>query len=558
MNYLNLPRFLSFVCVFTLPLLSWGLEYTVTSASQLNALNLVAGDTVIWTDGEYSNQQLNLLKSGTGEAPILIKAETPGGVVFKGDSQINIGAAYVIVDGFYFNESLGSTGVLEFRRSGSGTQFGEHCVVRNCAFDGLQTEGDSKSRWVILYGKNNRVEHCSFMNKDSTGACVLVELAYQTDGTAGHIIENNYFSKFSRKDGRTNFGDSETIRIGVASAQATDAGCLVRHNYFVETDGEPEIVSNKSRNNVYYQNTFRRCRGGLTLRAGSRAMVDGNFFLGEGVLDSGGIRVVDEGHVIINNYMEGLRGESYQAAIVLMGGNQSSGGLGDGYSYIDDVVIAFNTIIDANQSIHLNAKKGLRAPINTTIANNLIYSTAGELITGEEDISLNGVLFEGNIMYGSSVGYASSGISNVDPELAVMNMLYQPESTSPAIDAAVGNYSMVTTDIEGNERPISGKDVGAIEVVGALSQGDNRPITDTDVGGFVGTDYLDANGAAVTYWAGYRVLQQLDGYEQVDTGAYLGMIWIKGDWAYAVALEGWVYMREGSVTPQGAWIYVLK
>ena len=295
-------------------------DYVVTSASALNSLTLAPGDVVTWQNGSYSGQTLNLLQSGTEAAPITVKAETPGAVVFKGDTQINIGASHVIVEGFYFDGSSGTTGVVEFRKSGSSTVLGKNCMLRNCAFDSLVTAGDNKSRWVILYGEGNTVERCSFLNKDSTGACILVELDYLAGPKAGHVIQNNYFYNFSDKDGRTNSGDSEAIRIGVSDLQTTDASCLVQHNYFVETDGENEIITNKSRNNTYLHNTFRRCRGGLVLRHGSGAWVEGNCFLGEGKAETGGIRITDENHTIINNYMEGLRGGHLQRRPGLDGG----------------------------------------------------------------------------------------------------------------------------------------------------------------------------------------------------------------------------------------------
>lgn len=540
-----------------------GAEYRATSAAAINNLSLQPGDTVIWENGTYSGQTLRLLSSGSAGAPITVMAETPGGVILTGNSQIDIGGAFVVVEGFYFDQSTGSSGVVEFRRSGSDTDLGKDSTIRNCAFDGLVSSGDNKSRWIVIYGERNTVENCSFLNKDSTGACILVELDYLAGPSASHTIQNNYFYDFSNKDGRTNAGDSEAIRVGSSEFQAINANCLIQNNYFVETDGENEIITNKSRNNTYLHNTFRRSRGGLVLRHGSGAWVEGNFFLGEGKTNSGGIRITDENHTIINNYLEGLRGVTYNASIVWMGGNTSSGGSSSGYQYVDNVTVAFNTLYDTSKSIYMNDLKGNRAPINSIMANNLIYSTRGELITGEESLSLSGVQMDANIMFGSTVGYTSSGIIEVDPEMSLTDGLYRPSASGPVADAAAGDYPAVTTDLEGADRPETGKDIGALEVAGATSSASLAPHTDSDVGKGIGVCFLDHLGNLIEctedlgQWAGYDVYSVDGEFKIVDTGDWLGYISAGPDgWNYLFDMDSWIYMPESEVKEAGAWGYL--
>lgn len=479
-----------------------GASHIINSASDIGNLTLAPGDEIIWEDGAYADQKIDFDAMGTEENPIILRAETPGGVVFSGDSQLNIGGEYLIVEGFYWNGSLGSTGVVEFRQSGATNfaEYGKNSILRNCAMDGLVSAGDDKSRWVMLYGSGNTVENCSFLNKDSTGACVLVELVNQGEPAvpANHTIQNNYFYNFSRKDGRTNDGDSEAIRIGESEIQARDAGVLVRDNYFVETDGENEIISNKSRNNTYLNNTFRRSRGALVLRHGSGAWVEGNYFLGEEAADSGGIRISDQDHVIINNYMEGLRGSVWNSAVVWMGGNAASGGTSNGYQYVKNVLFAFNAIHDASVPIYLNDRRGGTTPENVTIANNLVRSELGELVTGDESLSASGLLFEGNLFSGSPVGLDTSGINTADPQLSRVDGLLQASSTGPAANAAVGSYADVTADLLGRTRPGSGKDIGAIEVEGSSGGMLFPPITDEEIGTFVGSSFIDKTNTCAT------------------------------------------------------------
>ena len=473
-------------------------DYTVSSASQFNSLNLQPCDVVTWTNGTYSNQNITFNGMGESGSPIVLKAETPGGVIFTGSSEMNIWGDYLIVDGFYWNGGTGTNNHIEFRRSGSNTDFANNAIIRNCAFNSLVTAGDDKSRWVVLYGTNNTVENCSFLNKDSTGVCILVELSYHTSGVVGHIIRDNYFNNVTPKDGRTNSGDSEGIRIGSSSEQTVNASVLVENNYFKEVDGENEIISNKSLGNTFRNNTFRNCRGSLVLRHGAQALVEGNYFIGENKPKSGGIRVSDQDHIIINNYMQGLdnTSDAYNNGITLMGGDTASGGTNNGYQNVSNVLIAFNTIYNSDDPIYFNALKGSSSP-QVTFANNLIYSTNGAIVSGSISSIGGNITYDGNIFGGSTIGVTDPGITNANANFAASGNIFKPSTTGPAANASTGIYNEVYIDIEGFTRPSTGKDVGAHEVDGATGSATNlAPITNTAVGNGIGVCYLDFDAMA--------------------------------------------------------------
>jgi poly(beta-D-mannuronate) lyase len=480
-------------------------EYTVSSASQFNALNLQPCDVVTWTNGTYSNQDITFNAIGESGSPIVLKAETPGGVIFTGSSEMNIWGDYLIVDGFYWSGGVGTNNHVELRQSGSNTNFARNSILRNCAFNDLQPEDpvnepDAKSRWVVLYGSNNTVENCSFLNKDTTGVCILVELNYAAGSPVSHNIINNYFYNVTPKDGRLNSGDSEGIRIGSSSYQTIDADVTVENNYFKEVDGENEIISNKSLGNTYRNNTFRKCRGSLVLRHGAQALVEGNYFIGENKAKSGGIRISDQDHIIINNYMQELdnTSDSFNNGITLMGGDTASGGTSNGYQTVSNVLIAFNTIYNSDDPIHYNDSRGSNIP-GGIIANNAIYSTNGNIVTG--DISAIGGLmsYDGNIFGGSTIGITDPGITEANVNFAINGEIYKPSTTGPAANTSSGTYNDVILDVEGFTRPTTNKDVGAHEFVGATGTATNStPIADTDVGNNIGACYLDAVGMSST------------------------------------------------------------
>lgn len=478
-------------------------DYTVNSASQFNALSLQPCDVVTWTNGTYSNQEIVFNAMGESGSPIVLKAETPGGVIFTGESKLNLWGNYLIVDGFYWNGGIGLNNHIEFRRSGSNTDFANHSIMRNCAFNDLQPEDptgepDAKSRWVVLYGTNNTIENTSFLNKDTTGVCILVELSYNNGGTADHNILDNYFYNVTPKDGRTNSGDSEGIRIGSSSEQTENASVLVEGNYFQEVNGENEIISNKSLGNTFRNNTFRSCRGSLVLRHGAQALVAGNYFIGENKAKSGGIRISDQDHVIINNYMQGLdnSSDSFNNGITLMGGNAASGGTSNGYQTVSNVLIAFNTIYDSVDPIYFNDSRGNNIP-SGTIANNAIYSTNGTIVSGDVGSIGGNMNYDGNIFGGSAIGVSDPGITDANANFSASGEIFKPSETGPVADASAGTYNQVIQDIEGFTRPNSGKDVGAHEVIGATGTATNLgPIVDAAVGDTVGACYLNFNGMA--------------------------------------------------------------
>jgi poly(beta-D-mannuronate) lyase len=527
----------------------------ITTAAGLQALTLQPGDEVVWRAGTYSNQTINFLGQGTAGQPIVLRAETRGEVVFTGNSALRIGGSHLVVDGFLWDESVGLGTVIEFRRSGSTTDLARDCVLRHCVLRGLQTTGDTKSTWIRIYGYRNTVEYCSLISKRSTGEGILVELAYNDGTPAGHQIRHNYFHDFPSKDGRTNANDSEAIRVGVSSLQTVEARVNVENNYFLEVNSENEIISNKSRGNRYVGNTFRRSRGALVLRHGAAAHVEGNFFMGEGAANSGGVRISDQDHVVINNYMTALRGTTWNAAITWVAGNTTSGGTSSGYQNVANVVVAHNTVVDCTQSIYFNDQSGTRAPVTSMLVNNILSSSRGPLIQGTDRVSPAGIQFAGNLLFGAAAGYVHPGNTEADPQLELVGGLLQPAIGSPARDAAVALPLQVERDLRGARRPIFGADVGAIEVLGAGGSGTRRPWTDIDVGRGVGA----ANVTMVDAWMGYPHEQRVGPFTVVDTGDWLGTVWLAGDWVFVARPGVWLWWPDAASTAaaSGGWAYRL-
>jgi len=112
-----------------------------------------------------------------------------------------------------------------------------------------------------------------------------------------HHIYHNYFGP--RPALGSNGG--ETLRIGTSFVSKRNSRTLVEENLFEKCSGEVEIISIKSCENTIKNNTFVACEGGLTLRHGDRNHVIGNIIDGQNHPATGGIRIINAGHVVENN-----------------------------------------------------------------------------------------------------------------------------------------------------------------------------------------------------------------------------------------------------------------
>lgn len=457
--------------------------HNISDPEDLTALSasLGAGDTVILADGVYTTDERIKFSPTTGTAamPITFKAETPGEVVFTGGLQMSIGGDHVIVDGFYWQGGYGSSKVIEFR---DGTDYANNSTIQNCAMDGLTVHPDDievgtsvKHNWIHMYGTYNTVINCSFMNKTNAGNMILIDLSYNVANSCdevGHSISNNYFYNFEKIDsGLTNAGDSETIRIGTSSNQMVNSSARVTNNYFYKADGENEIITNKSKNNTYSNNTFRKSRGSLVLRHGSHATVDGNYFLGENEDGTGGIRIVDREHTITNNYIQDcitvIDQAKWNNGITFLGGSTTSAytcessNSSSGYQKVENINLSNNTIINTNAPLYYNTDKGSTDPTGT-VSNNLIYFTAGnanitDIITGDTPTSYadlgTALTYSGNVYTGTTLGETNVGFSLENGITATpYGEIFTFSGTgSSGKGADMGAYTPTTDDMVGYE-----------------------------------------------------------------------------------------------------------
>ncbi len=483
-------------------------EHFVSSDDDIRDLvdagSVQPGDTVIWLDGEYADQKINFNFMGTESERITLRPETPGGVTFRGESFIKFGGDYLTVDGFQFsnagnyNQEVASS-VIQFRAN-NGNRHAHYCRLTNCVISDMNSheqdvdddddDGNTtefifhSSKWVQIYGTNNRVDHCHFEEKRVRGALIIFELIPQ-DGESGtpyaaynHRIDNNSFGPIPVGFASNEF---EAIRTGTSDYANFNCNSVIENNYLYQCDGEIEVISNKSSNNTIRNNTLVECQGSIVMRHGDNALVEGNIILANGVPNSGGIRLSGQDHVVRNNYISGTRGSGLRGGLVMRrAGGVSSGDTDGGYEQVRFCEVVHNTFVDNTQTFNLAEPGGgdnSLFPTGNTIANNILLSSQGTLVTNTS--GLGTMTYADNIAFGSSLGFAGSGFTEVDPELsAASDGLFRPGTGSPVLDVANASHS-VSIDIDGDLRG-SPADIGADEFnpgIGTLA-----PLGFSDVG----------------------------------------------------------------------------
>ncbi|WP_269542905.1 polysaccharide lyase 6 family protein [Cerasicoccus fimbriatus] len=345
-------------------------QHRVTSASEVTALIqsgvVVAGDELIWANGEYADVAIRLTGvDGEPGAPITLRAETAGQVVFTGSSHLQVGSDYAVVSGFRFLAECdegAAKHVIEFR---SGSDDAHHSRLTNVVIEEREAGPPvlKKSKWVVLFGQFNRVDHCHFSGKRTHDNLMTVYLD-ETDAKrpAYHQIDHNYFG--DRADGELAGGTNngwEIIRIGDSRTSQQLALCRVEHNYFERCDGEIEIISNKSGGNIYQGNGFVECAGQLTLRHGFGCLVVDNLFVGSPSGNSlqSGVRIIGPDHQVVGNTFWRLGGEGARGAIVLTEG-VADGQLNE-YLPVTNALVRGNVIIDCHSPFVIGAMYGRKA-----------------------------------------------------------------------------------------------------------------------------------------------------------------------------------------------------
>ncbi|MCM4155500.1 chondroitinase-B domain-containing protein [Gramella sp. AN32] len=468
--------FLSIFLVFTISGFSQSAQNSKSSlASNVAELEeflkiAVPGDTILMANGTWDDAQLEIKVNGKKDLPVTIMAEERGKVFLEGQSSLKIGGSYIIVDGLIFqNGYTPDDAVIQFKINND--QIANNSRVTNCVIENFtQPSRETQDHWIEFWGRNNQMDHCYIAGKSNSGPTLRIYLKGNENINTHHQIINNYFGPRPRKGGP----HAETMQIGSSETSMTPAYVNVANNLFYRCNGEVEIISSKSNFNNFKNNVFFESEGSLVLRHGNYANIDGNIFIGNDNSEFiGGIRVINTGHWITNNYFYNLKGSEFRSPLAVMNGIPKSPL--NRYNQVTDVVAAYNSFVDTKSPWHFSVGSNVdksevlpaseirsARPERVLIANNLVYNQEAEESPIVAYDTVDGVTFKNNILnYENKGPVQNDGIITKDFEVKkVSEYLYVPDQSF--IDIYHGfDFETIEKDLLGRDRS-ENNSIGAI------------------------------------------------------------------------------------------------
>ncbi|MGB5553653.1 MAG: polysaccharide lyase 6 family protein [Flavobacteriaceae bacterium] len=387
---------------------------TVKNVVEFNAAvaNAEPGAVITLANGVWKDAELVFEGKGTKDKPIKLTVEEKGKVTLEGASNLQMAGEFLIVEGLVFKNGYTPTNaVISFRKNRE--DMANNSRLTECVIDNYNNpERQVQDYWITIYGKNNRIDHNHIVGKKNLGVTMIVGLDTEESRANNHKIDHNYFGP------RPTYGNNggETLRIGTSHHALENSSTLVESNYFDRTNGEHEIISNKSCQNTFKYNTFFECTGTLTMRHGNETMVDGNVFIGNGKPSTGGVRVINETQTVINNYHIGLTGYRFRGAFVMMNGVPNSPP--NRYVPVIDSKVNNNTFVNCENILFGagNDAERSQAPKTSEFSTNIIYNDVKkDIFTIDADIS--GITFKDNILGKNSETTIEEGFKNEDIKL---------------------------------------------------------------------------------------------------------------------------------------------
>ena len=414
--------------------------------------------------------------------PITLRAQTPGQVLLNGNSKINISGNWLVVDGLKFEGGAlaADDHVVEFR--GSRGEATNSRLTNSAIIDYNPASVDTRYFWVSLYGQHNRVDHNYFKNQNHSGVTVVV---WRSDsGPDYHQIDANYFADRPLPVNPADPNGFETIRIGDSTDSLSNSFTTVENNLFERTDGEIEVISNKSGSNTL--SLQHVSRGGRHAHAAARQRQPRRRQL----LSRATIRTTPARFA---SSASGRRSSTTTSPMSTIGPaarfrfRRACRIRRSTSTYqVKDAVIAHNTIVNVGGPAMtfddgLGSSGRTLLAQNVTVANNLLRSNGADDFRRQPGHGLD-VAGQHRVRRqpwarGRQSGRERSSIRSCSSAPTGCGGPGRPARRSTA---AAGNYSgLITTDMDGQAR-IGIYDVGADEVSAATIV--RRPLTAADVG----------------------------------------------------------------------------
>ncbi len=419
-----------------------GATVPVSSTGQFSSAlaSAKAGDTIVVT-GSYPGSISISGKTYSG-APLTIKAATRLGTTLN-SIQIT-DSNNIVIEGFRFGPNTAST-LVKIANSTNVK------ILRN-SFDHKDiTAGQST---IVTSGASQAIEiGCNeFLNKNISqiGTAKITGSYIKTQFDPPNMTKNlhvykNYFkgiTPFLVNGVPAGDSDREAIAMGIAGSQSIITNNIVESNLFEECDGENEIITVKTSNNIFRGNTFKNSMGSLSFRLGNNSEAYDNYFYGVGAsavpadsnYQTGGIRIYGTGHTLLNNVMKDLTGISYRLPILLDSGDTSNSVGGDSHQVATNNRVTGNTILNSAGGIHIGSGNYGIKPSGNTVTGNTASGSIGILFN---DLGATNT-WTGNKAYATGSAAATGGVTRATPEVQILTAAPSVTLPTPLTSSDVG------------------------------------------------------------------------------------------------------------------------
>jgi len=245
---------------------------------------------IIIANGSYA-ETITLDGQGEAGAPIVVRAETPGQVLFTAGGASFTGS-HQTLQGIRFE---GGEQVIVF-------EGGDYNRLTDCLL--LDIGADVGA--IVIHGndtQHNRIDHCTLDTPSPYGWGFKIRFkSHEAEGNTHNRIDHNHILNHEKLDPEVNV---EAIQIGGGLYSFLfDAHSVIEFNKFYKCNANNELISIKTSSNVIRYNHVEDSGGHITVRGGEYNDLEGNIILANASKErSDGLRAHGRGNRIVNNYI---------------------------------------------------------------------------------------------------------------------------------------------------------------------------------------------------------------------------------------------------------------
>jgi poly(beta-D-mannuronate) lyase len=365
------------------------MEYN-TSFDKINsALSKVKpGDKIILEDGTINNLSININTKGQLLNRITIKPKNPGKLILTGKISITISGSYTTLANLVLKDG-GNENAITIRGNGNR--------LTGCDISLDNTNGPI----IMVYPKNNRIDHCYIHDFTKEDRWIQKDPGSKSEDYI--LIDHNIIK--NRKKGSKGNG-YETIQLR-NEENSIKSKSIIYQNMFEKCDGEIEMISIKSSDNIIANNTTISSKATITLRSGNNNYIVNNKFLQNNTDNSGGLRITGKNHTIKSNLFKEINGgDSTNCAICII--NKES------YQQVKNLKVSNNIFINNDYDIVLGSGGGNVTPTDIYFNDNIVYKTSKNPVFSKKGGECKNLVFTDNKYYVSNIGKSPINFGSVE------------------------------------------------------------------------------------------------------------------------------------------------